>query len=216
MSLFDGMIFVAATALALALLRSSRGALAYQQPLWHPDPLFERASPFLAAWTLAIFVAGLRYGKQELRRLARCPGWVGCAAASTILVLMGAFVAATVFPPSDIPMSDWFPAWHSVICTNATAIICRCSFLVGPAVVGAWLALAVSGARAPRGGWLSAFGRVLAVCWVAVSLFLVARVAWGFRGDLKNQVRWMAGFVPQRLPSPRVVPEVVRPWPTPP
>jgi hypothetical protein len=159
------MVLVAATALGLALVQA-----------YAPDLVgsrLERAEGRFVAWTtgpgsclvlpwmLAILLLRLRQPHPPRRQLARQPGLVACAAAMAGLLpgaLWSLSVARFRGPTwSRLPFPE---RWFGLI------------DFVAPAVVGAWLALALGGRWRAERGWIDRAGRALGVFWVATFLLL--------------------------------------------
>jgi hypothetical protein len=188
-SLFDGMILVAATAVGLSVVRSGSDPIMGRKVLIHPELLFQIAAPFVAAWTVAVFAAGLIGRRRSVRRLARSPGWAACAAAFLILLWIGLFHLSIFWPPREGESAVWFRVWHRTMSADPLAMIYSWSLLIGPAVTGTWLVLALGGRRSCDRGWLNSAGRFLGLCWV---VFWVSS-SWQDSRDFREGLKRVAG-----------------------
>ncbi len=101
----------------------------------------------------------LRQPRQRLRRIARQPGYVACAAAAVSLIPGMVSYAGIYYRPSYF-QEPWFWLTHW---TEST-------------VVGAWLALAVSGRWRAEASWVDRLGRLLGAYWLLRILLLVAKM----------------------------------------
>jgi hypothetical protein len=187
-SLFDGMIMVAATAVGLSVVRSGSDPIMGRKVLIHPELLFQIAAPFVAAWTVAVFAAGLIGRRRSVRRLARSPGWSACAAAFLILLWIGFFHLNIFLPPPQGKSAVWTRVWHRTMSDDPLAMIYSWSLLIGPAVTGTWLLLALGGRRSSDRGWLNSAGRFLGLCWIVFWVYSSWQETRDFREGLKTVV----------------------------
>jgi hypothetical protein len=93
-NLLDVMILVAATAAGLAILRMflAEGRFFIGAPFQGRFTSYvlggiEVIYPFLAMWTFALVILGLRQPRPRIRRLVRQPGMAACFAASFLVVV---------------------------------------------------------------------------------------------------------------------------------
>ncbi|WP_435016349.1 hypothetical protein TA3x_003914 [Tundrisphaera sp. TA3] len=167
----DGMILVPAAALGALMLRAYLPGH-YRQlaivPTLIPDPW--------GAWRVHAWVRGpgscfvvpvmaalivLRLRPPRPGRIRSQPGFVACLAVM-LAVLVGVARVATIFHrPSFHSESGFEQIWGSV-----TA---RASW----AVMGAWLALHLSGDWDAEPSWVDRAGRLLGVFWIAPMLMLL-------------------------------------------
>jgi hypothetical protein len=94
LNLLDSMIIVAATAAGLALFRMFLAKGWFFQGDFFGGSFasyvlsgIEAIFPFLAVWTFALVILGLRQPRPRIRRLVRQPGMAACFAASLMLVV---------------------------------------------------------------------------------------------------------------------------------
>jgi len=164
-TVLDGMVLVAATAVGLALVHAYVPVLLASRieraegrfVAWATGPPSCLALP----WMLGLLVLRLRQPHPPRRLLARQPGLVACAAALAGL-LPGGLWSLSV---AEFRGPAWsrlrFPEqWFGVI------------DFVAPAVVGAWLALALSRRWRAEPGWIDRAGRLLGVFWVVSFVLL--------------------------------------------
>lgn len=171
MNLVDGMILVAATALAFAVARPAL--------LGRPAPLvivLAVVPSLLIAWTLAVLALRLRQPRPSLRALMRQPGFTAIAAASAALAVAAVPFAAVLvyrwFHP--VPTIRVFTIDRWVAIRRSTVewlpiVLVHSAAFVGPAVAGGWLHLAASGRRRTERGWIDPLGRFLGAIWVAAA-----------------------------------------------
>jgi hypothetical protein len=171
-TLLDGMILVAATACGLAVDRAIQSSLNLKD-----SDLFGTIAgllgnrnfrglgvlvvafsvPVVAGLNLALIPLGLLKPRPRVRRLACRPGWMAaCAVAlalvfeSVVLLMM---VMSEVFGPDPLP-----------------ELLFLIPVLVVPAILGAWLTLALGRCWCPEPSWLDRLGRALALCWFVLSI----------------------------------------------
>jgi hypothetical protein len=169
-TLLDAMVLLAATGIGLA------GARAYQASMDSMSntprvgvisitfgsaiQYFGRPAPFLAGWTVALFILRLRRPRPHYRRLVRSPGFaagyaailgLACCAVSIAIAWLIDYLKAKPF------QLGIFYMWMRSI-----------SF-AGPSVAAVWLSLALQGHWRRRGAqdWIEISGIVLGVCWLA-------------------------------------------------
>ena len=143
------------------------------------------ASPFAAAWTLAILGLRLRRPRARWSRLVRQPGLVaGLMAAFVLVVRLPGFatMCARVLGQPNLAVRNvtgiggggvgrgggcfmglppgylWFDTDHFL---NTMAMI-------GVAVGSSWILLLVSGRWRPEPSWIDRAGRVLGWFWIAI------------------------------------------------
>jgi hypothetical protein len=178
-TIVDAMILVAASAVAFVIVRPVITSGLQRAPRW--AIYLAAAMAWLITWTPTVLLLRLRRPRPPLRRLGRQPGFAAAVAASSILTLTAFAIALLalvrlarrgallgVGRPVPKPTPGW---WMSVVLEMGVA--------VGPAVLGAWLLLALSGRRRPARGWLDALGRVLGAAWIVLFVIhCVARLSW--------------------------------------
>ena len=174
--LADGLAFVGATAVGLAILRATGSAFldhlhgrnfttptgvgsyfAWSTPIALSHGYLWSAM-LVAPWTLALLRAHLRQPRPRLRRLARRPGFVvgfaallSYAAAWPLQYLASAATGATL----------WFGDFdvHVYIATIP----------VGFAAGSAWAVLALAGRALPARDWLDRTGCALGLYWIGMA-----------------------------------------------
>jgi hypothetical protein len=199
--LSDAIVLVSATAVGLAVVKPYYAAMT---PLrWTPPfPFATRfigwiegvwvclilASPFAAAWTLAVLGLALRRPRARWSRLVRQPGLVaGLMAAFVLVVRLPGFatMCVRVVGNSNLAVRNvtsiggggigrgggcftglppgylWFDADHFL---NTMAMI-------GVAVGSSWILLLLSGRWRAERSWNDRVGRVLGWFWIAILPF---------------------------------------------
>ncbi len=171
-TLLDAMILVAATACGLAV----DGAIQSSVTLADED-VFDSmirlvgegefaelgavalvfVLPVVASLNLSVIPLGLLKPRPRVRRLACRPGWMAACAVALVLAFELAVVLVLAcgdfFGPDPLPeMLLLFPA------------------LVVPAILGAWLTLALGRRWRPEPSWIDRLGRALAVCWLVLAV----------------------------------------------
>jgi hypothetical protein len=184
LTLGDAAVWIAATGVSFGLFRAIDSQLGrlYSGPL--KGVLLGIA--LLLTWTPALLALRLRRPRPVLRRLVRQPGVAALAAATTVLAV-GALDTAIVAivrlirvtassqtgPRMRVPRPP-DPTWWIGPLAHFVP-------LIGFAVIGAWVLLALSGRRRPDPGWIDRLGRLLGVAWVALSLVVAFIQVWRFR-----------------------------------
>jgi hypothetical protein len=169
-TLSDAMVLVAATAVGFWLIRATEmyfsveptGKLRYLE-------VAERGAsamtPFLATWTPAWLVLGLRRPRPRWRVLARRPGAVACVAATLMLGFETAsYLATTAVVPDAV--------WKGLVPFRNQLLPYILPRRVAPAVAGAWLVLALGGRWRPDPSWLDRSGAALGIAWIAYDLVI--------------------------------------------
>ncbi len=104
---------------------------------------------------LGLLVVALRPPRAGLHRLSRRPGFVACVAAASALAVNALEVAVPPLlrtgPLIFIYRHPYEPAWEA---------------RVGPAVIGAWLVLAIGRRWRSERGWIDRSGRLLGIFWI--------------------------------------------------
>jgi hypothetical protein len=112
--------------------------------------------PVLLCLTFGYLAVRLRGNRPPLRRLARQVGTAACLATLPPLAMMSVAYAVVNAVPGRV-----LEFWYAMLLL---------SYLIGPAVAGAWVVLALSGRlRAPR-DWVEGLGSLIGACWVALTL----------------------------------------------
>ncbi len=180
----DGMVMVAATAFAFAMVRAGIPARGYAFTTfggnWEQWVFYwmHLLVPFPAMWSLAVFLIAMR--GSGARRRARCAGVAACAAAAAV-------VAVTAI------VSSGFYALHVMedfgmirkILSHATVSHLLPPFggaqleeIGGGAVAGAWAALLASRRWRTEPTWIDRAGRVLGIIWIVLLLLYL----YGYAG----------------------------------
>lgn len=174
-TLMDAMILVAASALSSMIVRW----------LFASEPRSFRATwvrylvmliAGLATWTPTALFLKLRAPRPRRSRLSRQPDFVASLAATSILALgVLAYVILAIVRAAregllarmqrqtrmPLPARPPDPYWWMFIVIQIGAV-------VGVAVIGAWVVLAISGRRRPSRGWLDLLGRGVGAAWIFV------------------------------------------------
>jgi hypothetical protein len=174
-TLLDGMILVAATACGLAVDRAIQSSLHLKNgdlfgtiaellgdrdfaDLGNVILLF--SVPVVASLNLALIPLGLLKPRPRVRRLACRPGWM--AACAVALALVFESVVLVVLADSGQcgpdPIGD---------------LLFLIPMLVLPAILGAWLTLALGRCWCPEPSWLDRLGRALALCWFVLAILAI-------------------------------------------
>lgn len=170
-TLVDAMVLVAASAIALVIVRPLVTGPLHRHPEWARYLAWTIGG--LVAWTPTVLFLRLREPRPAFRRLSRQPGFAACLAGTSIIILgslaMGLLALIRVARRgmavrAGIPIRPPDPTWW-------VEIVIRFGVAVGPAVIAAWLLLALSGRRRPARGWLDYLGRVIGIAWIV--LFIV-------------------------------------------
>lgn len=163
--LLDGMLFIAATAVGLALWRAFESSVRAAGPnfgvRWSWYQLMS-AGYILGPWSLALLAASARQPRPGLRRLATRPAFVVGLALLLVLAIEAVAVGAAMAirgPRASVLMNgpgELLPIlipWH-----------------VGNALAVSWAVQASRGRRRWRAGWLDRLGWAVGSCWIALAL----------------------------------------------
>jgi hypothetical protein len=172
-TLLDCAILIAATGAGLALLRVCLDGLSSRPLSSSPGAAFQSlittivtcASAVLGCWTLGLLALGLRRPRESLRRLARRPGFVACATATSGIT--------TYLTVCTIQF-----AVHSMVlnAANVSRIVGTFEIYAGLMVAGAWLSLFMGGRWRPETTWVGWAGQGVGSAWIALILFSYVRV----------------------------------------
>ena len=167
-AIIDAMILIAASAVAFVLVRPLIFGTLQTQPPW--ARYLVAAVGVLVTWTPTVFVLRLRRPRPTLHRLSRQPGFAAGLAGTAILFLGALTIGVlaliresrggiAVRPGVRLPSPD--PAWWS-------GVVIHFGTVVGPAIIGVWLLLALSGRRRPTLSWLDLLGRAMGTAWIVL------------------------------------------------
>jgi hypothetical protein len=192
-TVLDAMVFIAATALALAVARL------YAVETWEIDlgalPWVPRivlrtylllvvAMPFPLSWSLAVFLLSFRSPRPPLSRLVRRPGFIASGAVSLVdLIRLAGFLilgvrmalksnnlfAMDIWEALTIPFRIRGPVTGRTIYSGP--YFSTTAFGASTAVAVAWILLAAGRRWRPEPNWLDRTGRVLGWFWVAMIPF---------------------------------------------
>ena len=167
-SILDAMTLVVASALAFALVRPIMAEAFLAQSSW--GRILAGVIAGLVTWTPTVLWLRWRHPRPTLRRLARQPGFAASAVGTAILALgvlaVGILALLRSARPSaglrngltiPAPNDGWW-----------LGVVLHFGAVVGPAVIAAWLVLALSGRRRPFRGWLDLLGRALGIAWIII------------------------------------------------
>ncbi len=188
-TLLDGMIGVAATAVALPGTRrlwealegpvadlpvEIAGGVARGMIREVGAVLLILSVPAAAAWTVALIPLRMKRPRPPRRRLVRQPGLVATVAASITLATSG-LVAAAVGA-----MGNRAPGGNSFFWLNdrPTSYLVLVPGLAGAAVLGSWLTLIVGGRWRAEPSWPDRLGRLLGLYWIALAVGGAAAVGF--------------------------------------
>jgi hypothetical protein len=168
MTLFDLLALIAATAAGLALVRICKSGLASMTLASAPGALARSrvtadvtyASCLLGPWSVALLALHLRGPRASLRRVARGPGFVACAAATAAIALYSAecaiqfgFGKLTLNPASMWRITRSFAHYAPLM------------------IEGAWLCLALGKRWFTETSWVGWARRGLGIGWIGVQVF---------------------------------------------
>jgi hypothetical protein len=117
--------------------------------------------PVITPLTFAIPLLSLRRPRPPVQQLFRRPGLMACVAASVALLIWGSGHLPRYAKPNGYfvgPITPWIES----------------SRIAGYAVLGAWIALAMSGVWARRSGGLDRIGLAAGALWCSATLWGVA------------------------------------------
>jgi hypothetical protein len=184
-TLFDAMVLIAATAIALLPLRlflSGYSGLSESLSLAHrivelgfvADALI---CPLALSLSLALWVLRLRQPRPGLPRVFRQPGMAACTA---ILVYSSFFLTATLISLFLSYFASGVFHNHMFLEFNfAIWILIMPMSMMGVTVFAVWIVLWLTGAWRPEPSWIDRAGRVLGTYWVANSLLFGSSVLAG-------------------------------------
>jgi hypothetical protein len=142
--------------------------------------------PFPLAWSLALFLLGLRRSGQPWRELASEPGFVAAGAVTLIgLIRFAGYLTLllrmiyksrsifnlTIWESLTIPFSRIASGWITAIADYSGPYFSTTAFGASSAVAVAWLLLLASGNWRPQPHWLDRAGRLLGAFWIAIIPF---------------------------------------------
>jgi hypothetical protein len=181
--LVDGMVLIAATAVAFAIFRqglsgqvnfSTFGGSGEQWLFFW----MHQVVPFPAMWSLAVFGIAVRDRSRGRRRKPREAGVVACCAAVVALTIT-TLIASTFYTLHVLEEFRAIPRIFSHA-RNSHAMPpfanAPMEEIVGAAVLGAWSAMAASGRWRARPSWIDRAGRFLGMIWIG--LFLIYLYAY--------------------------------------
>jgi hypothetical protein len=183
LTVLDAMILVAATAAALAVMRSqwpthlgiqdaytdSTHALRLSNLLMIIRNHLYFASYMIAMWTLSCLILRLRQPRPALRLLTRETGMVACVAAVIVLAIrmminFGSMISVLaidgVYSVAGLTVLDLFP--NELISIPSE---------IGCAVTAAWIIQAISGRWRCEPNWIDRVGRSTGAFWIATIPF---------------------------------------------
>ncbi|MGP0069239.1 MAG: hypothetical protein ACLQGP_37270 [Isosphaeraceae bacterium] len=175
----DGIILVAATAIAFAIYRQHDPVPSFTtfDGRWE-QWLFEwmhRVVPFTALWSYAVFAIARRDQRTGRRARARHAGVVACYAATlalavTSIISSGFYIIHTLEDAGRIPkILSHGTQSHSPIPFASAPM----EEIIGASVLGAWTAMAAGRRWRVEASWIDRFGRLLGVSWIGLFLIYV-------------------------------------------
>jgi hypothetical protein len=172
-TLLDLLILIAATGAGLALQRICIRGLEAQTLSRRPGALtisyitasVTYASALLAPWSLALIILSLRGPRPTFHRLARGPGFIACAAATsgitlylTVCLAQSAMGKLTFNAASTWRITETFAIYASLM------------------VAGSWLTLALGARWRMETNWVGWAGRALGIGWISLLLLGFLRI----------------------------------------
>jgi hypothetical protein len=174
-TLLDGMIFVAATGMALGW---GRVYLTFVATHLAAAPRYMMIKqyvygivPFFVMYALVLLILSLKLSPSPIRGLARRPGTIACfavmlgvlAAGLSVFVELAfsAFVYRTLTGGSDIYLA-------------MVAMFTQRVWVSAPIVAGAWLGLILTSRWRPAPDWIDRAGRVLGICLVVAHFISIS------------------------------------------
>jgi hypothetical protein len=112
--------------------------------------------PYLAALTPAMLILRLRQPRPTLRHVGRQPGMVACTVATIAMAIETLWIGSLLWIGSGF--------------IHAETIFVGYAQQVSFAVVGAWLALALSGRWRTENSWIDRLGCLFGWLWVGVTV----------------------------------------------
>lgn len=174
-TLLDVLALIGATAVGLALLRVSISGIRDRPPSRAAGALTQvritagqtYASCFLAPWSLALAALNLRGPRASSLRVARGPGFIACAAATTGVALYVA-LCSLQFAMGRLVLSP-------VALSRITGSFADSAALM---VAGAWMSLVLDTRWRTEPNWIGWAGRVVGIGWMAIYLLGWLRVVF--------------------------------------
>jgi hypothetical protein len=184
-TLFDAMVLIAATAVALLPFRlflSGFAGLSESLSVAHRivEAVFVTDAlicPLALSLSLALWVLRLRQPRPGLPRVFRQPGM---AASTSILVYLLFFLTATLISLFLNYFANGIFSHHMFTQMNFVVwILILPMSMMGITVSAVWIVLWLIGAWRPEPSWIDRAGRVVGIYWVANSLLFGAAVLAG-------------------------------------
>ena len=176
-TLLDGMIFIAATAVALGWERVYLTYVSTQFVFSSmPRPFvirlyFAGIAPFLVMYALTLLGRGLRAPRPPIRRLARRPGMAACLA-----IALGVAVAGLCVPVqlavSAFDYSTYFS--RGDLFGGTVFLFTQRVWISGSTAAGTWLMLILTSGWRPEPNWIDRTGRALGACFILTQFIMMA------------------------------------------
>lgn len=177
-SILDVMILVAASAVAFVMVRPLMVGSLRTQPAWASYLAATIAG--LVVWTPTVLAMQFRRPRPALRRLTRRPGFAACLAGTSVVVLgaLATVLLALIHTARQgtalrvgrtIPTPD--PTWW-------VGVVLYFAGFIGPAVIAAWLLLALTGRRRPSSDWADLLGRGIGTAWIVLFVIHACSQLW--------------------------------------
>lgn len=164
----DAMILVAATAVGTLAIRGTLPDLSTLESdlsrapspgMRHFQALqfgLSAVIPYLATLTPAMLVVRLRQPRPGLRRIGRQPGMIACTVATVAMAIEASWIASLLARGSGF--------------IHASTVFVAYAPQVSFAVVGGWVALALSGRWRSGSDWIDRGGRLLGLIWIGITV----------------------------------------------
>jgi hypothetical protein len=179
LTLKDGMILVAATALGIAWAKGGWDWMYLSRteknlaipPVWEPYDRAARALPALlpcvATWTVSLVALRLSRPRPRLHRVALQPGAATCIAAA-----LGLMIGAVDFALNTfwwwVLQGERMP-WNRVA-FHSMEYLFQATPRIAVAVAAVWTILALSRRWQRESSWIDRLGRFLGALWIALAL----------------------------------------------
>jgi hypothetical protein len=111
--------------------------------------------PYLASLTPALLIVRLRQPRPSLRRVGRQPSFIACAVATVAMGIEALWIG-----------SLWAQGSGFI---QASTVFVGYAQQVSFAVIGGWVALALSCRWRPEPNWIDRVGRLFGLAWIGVT-----------------------------------------------
>jgi hypothetical protein len=162
-TLADAMIVVAATAIGLGGFIASQDIDGRPRMPTAVSEYVRLTSFQFVIWSWAIVIMRLCPPRPALWRVGRQPGFVACLAVGVFSLTRWCY---------EIPEYIGHLDNVKLISFINLFVLASWPFFVCPAIIVAWLTLALGGNWRPEASWIDRLGRALGIVWLAASVLL--------------------------------------------